>query len=90
MLYSNSRKKSLYFLFSHNIFILISLYISFLIRMISQKERKEIVPRPPSLTKIITLKVIPIESIAIKKSPVMNNRKINSKYSKPKIEFSLP
>lgn len=40
--------------------------------------------------KIITLKTMPIESMAIKKEPVVNKRKMNSRNSNPKMEFSLP
>lgn len=43
-----------------------------------------------SKPKLITLKTIPIESAAIKKLPVVNRRKTKSKYSKQKIEPSLP
>ena len=40
--------------------------------------------------KIITLETMPIESMAIRNEPVVNSRKIKSRNSKPKIEFSLP
>lgn len=38
----------------------------------------------------LTLNIMPIESVAVKKLPVVKRSERNNKYSKPKIMFSFP